>query len=213
VDDGAITETFDKNWPMMHGHLTAHTVDGLDATTRDQLLHLLQEAQGADQHEALITAIKQRLAAHPQELDGRAPRWVIFRTEEWDNGHFLTGSEASVYFADGDHVPFDFWGSSVDDILTDMYGARGSNAALGVDLREDMLEFDDYGDNMPGMLGIPPEHRDGDGCAIPCHRLQQSSVTQRTCPSPTSVRATFLSPTTTSRSARRTLATTATTAT
>lgn len=167
VHDGAITETFDKNRPTMHGHITAHTVDGLDATTRDHLLHLLQEAQRADQDEALITAIKERLAARPREFDGRVPCWVIFRTEEWDNGHFLTGSEASVYFADGDHVPFDFWASSVDDILTDMYGARGSTAALGVDLREDILEFDDYADNVPDLLGIPREHRDEDGRAIP----------------------------------------------
>src|SRR6266545_5011089 len=44
VHDGGIPETLDKHWPMMRGHITAHMVDGLDATTRDELLHLLQEA-------------------------------------------------------------------------------------------------------------------------------------------------------------------------
>jgi hypothetical protein len=159
VDDGGIPGTLDKNRPMMYGHITAHTVDGLDATTRDKLLHLLQDARDADRNEALITEVKERLAAHPREFDGRAPRWVIFGTSEWDNGHFLNGSEATVYFADGNHVPFDFEGSSVDDILTDMYGARGSMAGLGVDLHEGTLEFDDYADNVPDLLGIPaPEH-------------------------------------------------------
>lgn len=167
VDDGGIPQTLDRNWPMMRGHTTAYTVDGLDATTRDELLRLLQEAHDADQDEALITEIKRHLAAHPQDLYGRAPCWVIFHTVEWDNGNFLTGSEATVYFDDGDNVPFDFEGSSVDDLLTDMYGARGAMAALGVDLREATLEFDDYGDNVPDTLGIPTnDHSEGDGCAI-----------------------------------------------
>ncbi len=97
VHDGGIPETLDKNWPMMRGHLTAHTVDGLDATTRDELLHLLQEARDADRDGALFTEITEHLAAHPQDLDGREPRWVVFHTCEWDNGHFLTGSDATVY--------------------------------------------------------------------------------------------------------------------
>ena len=64
-------------------------------------------------------------------------------------------------------MPISFTGSSVDDRLTDMYGARGSLAALGVDLREGTLEFDDYGENVPDLLGIPTsEHSEGDGCAI-----------------------------------------------
>jgi len=167
VHDGGIPETLDKNWPMMRGHITAHMVDGLDATTRDELLHLLQEARDADRDGALFTEITEHLAAHPQDLDGREPRWVVFHTWEWDNGHFLTGSDATVYFADGDNVPYAFDGSSVDDRLTDMYGARGSRAALGVDLRDGALAFDDYGENVPALLGIPTsEHSEGDGCAI-----------------------------------------------
>jgi hypothetical protein len=92
---------------------------------------------------------------------------VVFGTWEWDNGHFLADTEATVYFDDGDSMPCDFDGSSVDDLLTDVYGARGSRAALGVDLREARLEYDDYGDNVPDLLGIPASgHSEGDGCAI-----------------------------------------------
>ncbi len=64
-------------------------------------------------------------------------------------------------------MPYAFDGSSVDDRLTDMYGARGSRAALGVDLRDGALAFDDYGENVPALLGIPTsEHSEGDSCAI-----------------------------------------------
>jgi hypothetical protein len=68
---------------------------------------------------------------------------------EWDNGHFLTGGDATVYFANGDSVSLDVDGSCVDALLTDMYGARGSMAALGVDLRAGTLAFDDYGGPRP----------------------------------------------------------------
>ena len=155
ISDGAIAEALDQAWPMMRGHITAHTVDGLDAATRDELLHLLQPAHDADQAEVLITEVRNHLAAHRRDLDGRPPRWVIFHTMEWDNGSFLTGSAATVYFEDGSNLPFDFHGSAVDDLLTDRYGARGPSAALGVDLHEAKLEFDDYGDNLPHTLGIP----------------------------------------------------------
>ncbi len=94
-------------------------------------------------------------SAHQRELGRRRPRWVIFHTMEWDNGSFLTSSDATVYFPNGDNAPVDFHGCGVDDLLTDMYGARGSMAALGVDLRDGTLEFDDYADNVPDLLGIP----------------------------------------------------------
>lgn len=150
VTDGRITETLDTTRPTVPGRITAHVIDELDTADRDTLRDLLREAQDTDNEEALLTEITQRLAAYPQD------RWVIFTAQEWDNGYFLTGSDATVYFADGDKVPFDFRGSSVDDILTDLYGARGSTAALGVDLRTGVLEFDDYQDNVPDLLGIPP---------------------------------------------------------
>jgi len=165
--DGAIRQTLDTNWPMMRGHTTAYTLDRLDSTTRDELLHQLQDARDASQEAALIAEISEHLAAHPEDLYGRQPRWVIFHTDEWDNGTFLTGSQATVSFDDGDHVAVGFAGSSVDDLLTDMYGARGAMAALGVDLRTGALEFDDYGDNVADLLGIPTnDHSEGDGCAI-----------------------------------------------
>jgi hypothetical protein len=44
--------------------------------------------------QALLAEVRHHLtehpAEHPQQLDDRAPRWVIFATMEWDNGHFLT---------------------------------------------------------------------------------------------------------------------------
>ena len=153
VADGRIADMFDATWPMMRGRVTAHMVDELDTANRETLRDLLRDAQDADDEAALITEITQRLAANPQDLDGHPARWVVFDVREWDNGYFLTGSDATVYFADGDHVPFDFDGSSVDDLLTDMYGARGSTAALRVDLRTGVLDFDDYRDNV--LLGIP----------------------------------------------------------
>lgn len=155
VTDGRITATLGTTGPTVPGRITAHLIDELDTADRDTLRDLLRDAQDADGEEALLTEIRQRLAACPQDLDGRAARWVIFGVQEWDNGYFLTGSDATVYFADGDQVPFDFHGSSVDDILTDLYGARGSTAALGVDLRAGAVEFDDYRDNVPDLLGIP----------------------------------------------------------
>ena len=41
------------------------------------------------------------------------------------------------------------------DLLTDLYGIRGSSAALGIDLKAAAAEYDDYGDNVPSLLGIP----------------------------------------------------------
>ncbi|WP_432830816.1 hypothetical protein [Dactylosporangium sp. CA-092794] len=166
VDDGGIRHALDTAWPMMRGHATVHTLDGLDATLRDTLLHELQDAHDADHETALLAAIRDHLATIPHELYRREPRWVIFHTDEWDNGHFLTGTAAEVYFPDGDSVEVDFDGSCVDDLLTDAYGTRGSSAALGVDLHTGAVDFDDFGDNVPDLLGIPAhDHHDGDGCA------------------------------------------------
>jgi hypothetical protein len=52
-------------------------------------------------------------------------------------------------------MPVDFHGSGVEELLTAMYGARGATAALGLDLCDGTLEFDDYADNVPDLLGIP----------------------------------------------------------
>jgi hypothetical protein len=167
IDDGTIRQALDTISPAMRGHSNAYTTDGLDPADREELLLQLRQARDGDLDAALVDEIRQHLAAHPDELDHREPRWVIFRTEEWDNGHFLSGGDARVYFAEGDHVPVDFDGTSVDDLLTDMYGARGAMAALGVDLRTAVVEFDDYADNVAGFLGIPATgHRDADGRAI-----------------------------------------------
>jgi hypothetical protein len=162
VDEDAISAILNDNWPVMRGHVTAHMIEGLDAANREELWHLLRDARDADNTAALLDEITEHLAQHRQDFDGRTPRWIVFDTWEWDNGYFLTGSNAIAYFDDGDHAPVDFDASSVDDVLTDLYGPCGSHAALGVDLRERVLEFDDYGDNVPALLGIPEcgPHRD-----------------------------------------------------
>ncbi|ROO52750.1 hypothetical protein EDC02_7691 [Micromonospora sp. Llam0] len=161
VHDGAVSAAIDAHWPMMRGHVTAHTVDGLDAVTRDELLDLLRQARDADQDDALISLIRQYLADHPQDLDGRAPRWIVLHAMEWDDGYFLSGGLATVYFTDGDSVPYEIDSDAVEDLLTDMFGARGAAAALGVDLSRERMEFDDYADNVPSLLGIPPRSPDG----------------------------------------------------
>jgi hypothetical protein len=56
-------------------------------------------------------------------------------------------------------VTVDFDGSSVDDLLTDLYGTRGSRAGLGIDLMSAGVEYADYGDNIPERLGIPSTTR------------------------------------------------------
>ena len=166
VNDGALAEMLDANWPMMRGHLTAHLMDGLDSITHHELRQVLQEAHDGDQDRPLLTEITEYLTAYPQDLGGREPRWVTFPTWEWDNGHVLNGSEATVYFADGHSVLISF-PDCVDARLLDMYGPRGSMGTLGVDLREGRLEFNDYGQDVPHLLGIPiSEHHEGDGCAI-----------------------------------------------
>lgn len=162
VHDGAIPTALDQSWPMMRGHISAHTVDGLDTTLREELLGLLEEARDADTATALIAEITDHLRDRP-DLDGRTPRWVVFDTTDYNDGYLLTGSGATVYFDDGDHMPVDFDGSAVDDLLTDLYGTRGPRAALGVDLREQTMEFDTYGDNVPALLGIPPSPCGGGG--------------------------------------------------
>ena len=155
VNDGGLREALDAAWPMMRGHLTAHTPDQLDPAVRDELLHQLREAHHADHQAALLTDVRADLAARREELSHREPRWVIFHTREFDDGYFLAGSDATVYFADGDSVTVDFGGTSVDDLLTDLYGIRGGSAALGIDLKAAAAEYDGYGDNVPGLLGIP----------------------------------------------------------
>jgi hypothetical protein len=159
IDDGGLREALERAWPMMRGHITAHTVDQLDSSVRDELLHQLHEAQHADLHEALLGEVRAHLAAHAEQLSERAVRWVLFRTAEYDDGYFLTGSNATVHFTDGDAVTVDFDGSNVDDLLTDLYGTRGSRAGLGIDLTSAAVEYDDYGDNLPERLGIPSTTR------------------------------------------------------
>ncbi|MEJ3745525.1 hypothetical protein WEI85_19815 [Actinomycetes bacterium KLBMP 9797] len=154
AQDGTIADALGRSWPAMRGHISAHPVDGLDDSTRDELLRLLQRSRGAAQDAALIAEIRQHLAEHWQDMDGRDPRWVVFGTVEWDNGYFLAGTEATVHFEDGDHMPYTFEGSRVDDLLTAAYGARGRTAALGVDLRDATLEFSDYGENVLDALDI-----------------------------------------------------------
>lgn len=171
VLDGTLTAILNTHWPRMRGHITAHTADDLDPAARDDLRQLLQNAHDADLETALIAEITSHLTDQltddQGDVDGRKPRWVTFGTWEWDNGYFLTGTEAVVYFEDGDSLPLDLDRSSVDDLLTDLYGARGARAALGVDLRTSRLEFDDYGDTVPALLGIPApvvDEDDGDVC-------------------------------------------------
>lgn len=159
VRNGHLAGILDEGWPMMRGHVTAHAVDALDTATRDELLHVLRDEHDADITTALITEITERLAEDLPAAQTRTPRWVVFGTSEWDNGYFLTGDDAAVYFDDGDQMPFDFQGSHVDDLLTALYGICGQRAALGVDLREKTLEFDYYSDNVPRLLGIPPLQR------------------------------------------------------
>jgi len=166
ADDRGIAQALDASWPMMRGHITVSTLDGLDSTARDDLLHHLKQDRDAGQDTALLAAIRDHLAAHPDDVYHREARWVIFHTDESDDGHFLTGTTATVFLPEGDHVEVDFDGTRVDDLLTHMYGARGRMAALGVDLRTARLEFDDYADNVPERLGIATnDHTDGDGCA------------------------------------------------
>lgn len=166
VHDGGIRHTLDTTWPMMRGHTTVYTLDGLDPTTRDQVLRQLEMARVADQNTTLIAEIRDHLAARPHDLYGREPRWVVFHTSERDNGYLLTDTGATVYFDEGDHVALDLDGTCVGDLLATMYGARGATNALGVDLRTGTLAFDDDGDNVPQRLGIPTnDHYDGDGCA------------------------------------------------
>jgi hypothetical protein len=156
VDDGSLRHCIDASWPMMRGRITVRTVEQLDAAVRDALLRKLREASDADSDHALLSEIRGFLADHQEELDRRDPRWVVFGTNESDNGHFLTGNGgALVYFADGTTAEVDFTGTCVDDLLTDAYGARGRHAALGVDLTTGAMEFDDHIDNMPRLLGIP----------------------------------------------------------
>ena len=163
VTDGTIAAALDTALPLLRGHMTAHAVDELDSETRDDLLRRLRHSLAADQDQALLDAIRYHLATNRRELGRRRPRWVVFATMEWDNGHFLTGTTGTVYFANGDHVPVDFHGSGVDELLTAMYGARGATAALGLDLRDGTLEFDDYADNVPDLLGIPASRHHTDG--------------------------------------------------
>jgi len=156
VADDGLRRALDAAWPMMRGHVTVHIPAQLDPALRGELLNQLRDARDADLDQALLTEIRSHLAAHPDELDRREPRWVIFRTSEWDDGYYLTGNGgASVYFADGDRAEIDFDVTCVDELLTDAYGTRGLNAALGVDLTTGAMEFDDHIDNLPGLLGIP----------------------------------------------------------
>jgi hypothetical protein len=155
ADDGGLVQAIDAAWPMMRGHLTVRTVEQLDPGLRDELLHQLRGARDADLDQALLREIRGYLDDHPEELDRREPRWVVFGAEQWGNGYFLTGNGAMVYVDDGGTVEIDFTDSCVDDLLTDAYGTRGANAALGVDLTTGATEFDDHIDNIPGRLGIP----------------------------------------------------------
>src|SRR5690349_25066507 len=58
VDDGGIQHILDTHWPMMRGHATVHTLDGLDPTLRDELLHQLEQARDASLDTALIVEIR-----------------------------------------------------------------------------------------------------------------------------------------------------------
>jgi hypothetical protein len=80
VEDGGVRHALDTAWPMMRGHAAVHTLDGLDPVVRDALLHQLQDARDAEQDLALLAAIRGYLAAHPDEVYRREPRWVVFHT-------------------------------------------------------------------------------------------------------------------------------------
>lgn len=88
VRDDGLRQALHTVWPMMHGHLTVQAIDELDGGLREELLHELQQARPAELDTALLTEIRGCLTAQQYEWDGRDPRWVIFRTDEWDNGYF-----------------------------------------------------------------------------------------------------------------------------
>lgn len=69
VDDGSLIHALDAAWPMMRGHLSARTVERLDAAVRDELLHKLREARAAGLDQALLNEIRAYLHDHHDESD------------------------------------------------------------------------------------------------------------------------------------------------
>src|SRR5689334_19731840 len=57
VEDGSLIHALDAAWPMMRGHLSARTVERLDADLRDELLHKLRAARDAGLDQALLNEI------------------------------------------------------------------------------------------------------------------------------------------------------------
>lgn len=166
VRDDTAPATAGGRSPAVRVRTGANAFDGLDPAILDELLHHLQRARDASQDAALVAEIRDHLAARSDDLYHREPRWVLFHTSEWEDGHFLTDVGATVYLPEGDHVQIDFDRTRVGDLLTARYGARGRRAGLGVDLHTGQVTFDDYNTHLPDRLGIPiNEHADGDGCA------------------------------------------------
>jgi hypothetical protein len=161
---GAIPDVLSRNWPAMAGSITAATLETLDRASRDDLLAKLQEISNAALKDALLTEIRRYLTVHASEFDGEMPTWIVFHTTDFDNGHFFT-TDADAYFAGGTSVPADFapedpsQDSTVENLLTDMYGARGADATLGVDVRAGRIECADHPWHVFTALGIPTGER------------------------------------------------------
>jgi hypothetical protein len=68
------------------------------------------------------------------------PVGVLFRTSEYDDGYFLSGT-GEILDDQGHTVDWQF-PSEVEDYLTEMFGTVGPDFVVTIDLRTGILESD-----------------------------------------------------------------------
>jgi hypothetical protein len=134
------------DWSDLSGWVAA-----LDPARRDQLAEALRDAERADSEQVMLDTVREVLAR--EQLD-RSVLGVVFTTDGWDNGFFLSAT-GTVVFADGstDEVEFD----DLDHVFTDAIGVRGPEFGLSVNIGTGEVDTDDYADNLYPRLR-PPHH-------------------------------------------------------
>jgi hypothetical protein len=132
------------DWTDLYGWVAT-----LDSARRDQLAEALRDAEHADYEQVMIDTVREILAR--EQLDHTAVG-VVFTTDAWDNGFFLSAT-GTVVFASGttDEVEFD----DLDHVFTDAIGVRGPDFGLSVNIRTGEVDTDDYADNLYPRLRPP----------------------------------------------------------
>ena len=157
----------------------AAAVTQLDWAIREQLITALRAADAAeiaDNDAAILATIRDLLAY--EDPDGVAIG-VVFSTEEYSDGHYLTDT-GDVLYPDGSTGSLDF--APIADTFTAQFGSHGENLRLAVDLRSNTLNVGDNAQTIHEIFSVAVPHASRPPAPEPATPTAQGATVPRGIP-------------------------------